>query len=70
MNAYKVVLRYVDTLGEEDYSYTVFGRNEDDAIWAAKDALRGEINFEGDWNDDPVDAAVMTIEMIDPESIL
>jgi hypothetical protein len=70
MNAYKVVLRYLDTLGEEDYSYTVFGRNEDDAIWAAKDALRGEINFEGDWNDDPVDAAVLTIEMIDPESIL
>jgi len=70
MNAYKVVLRYVDTLGEEDYSYTVFGRNEDDAIWAAKDALKGDINSDGDWNEDAMDAKVVTIEMIDPESIL
>jgi len=45
MNAYKVVLRYVD-------------------------ALRGDINLEGDWNEDAMDAKVLTIEMIDPESIL
>lgn len=70
MNTYKVILEYCDTLDCENYTYTVFGRNEEDALWAAKDELNREVNFADDWFDEQPDAKLISIEMIDPLTIL
>lgn len=70
MNTYKVILEYCDTLDCENYTYTVFGRNEDDALWAAKEELNREVNFAESMFDEPVECKVVNIEMIDPLTIM
>lgn len=70
MNTYKVILEYCDTLDCENYTYTVFGRNEDDALYAAREELNREVNFADDWFDEPLESKIVSIEMIDPMTIL
>lgn len=70
MNTYKVILEYCDTLDCENYTYTVFGRNEDDALWAAKDELKREVNFADTWFDEQLECRIVSIEMIDPLTIV
>lgn len=70
MNTYRVILEYCDTLDCENYNYIVFGRNEEDALWAAKDEFNREVNFADDWFDEQLDCKVVSIEMIDPLTIM
>jgi len=71
MNAYLVTLKYTDAIDTDVFEYTVFGRNEDDAIFAAKDELNREINGGGYWYDEDIAfAEIVSVEMIDPMTIL